>query len=505
MAHAVGADDRMHRTQRLIAVVMLSLLATTHLWAAERLPHGLEQALKAGGIPLESASFMVQEVGAEHPVLSINAERPMNPASVMKLVTTYAGLEMLGPAFTWSTDAFALGTVRNGTLEGDLLIRGQGAPKLTLEDFWMFLRGIHARGIREIRGDLVLDRSHYGFEAGDPGRFDNEPNQVYNTLPDALLVNFKAVRVTFIPDLENRRVQIVTEPNLTEVAIVNNIVLDNAACPDWRARMRPEIRADQTSAQLVFSGQMSAQCGEQTRHYSILAPQAYTGGVFRRLWTELGGRFTGSVREGTAPLNARPISSQQSAPLAELVRDINKFSNNTMARQLYLALGVSAFGAPATPEKSDRALRQWLAQKRLDLPELVIENGSGLSRIERVSARSLTAMLRAAWRSPVMPEFMSSMPVVGVDGTLRRRGRHLPYAGHAHIKGGTINGVRAMAGYVVDAQARRWIVVCMINHPKVHNANAHVVFDRLLHWTHSRGGSLPPLLEEKDAGPAIVE
>jgi hypothetical protein len=168
----------------------------------------------------------------------------------------------------WSTDAFALGTVRNGTLEGDLLIRGQGAPKLTLEDFWMFLRGIQARGIREIRGDLVLDRSHYGFEAGDPGRFDNEPTQVYNTLPDALLVNFKAVRVTFIPDLENRRVHIVTEPNLTEVAIVNNIVLDNAACPDWRARMRPEIRADQTSAQLVFSGQMSAQCGEQTRHAS---------------------------------------------------------------------------------------------------------------------------------------------------------------------------------------------------------------------------------------------
>jgi D-alanyl-D-alanine carboxypeptidase/D-alanyl-D-alanine-endopeptidase (penicillin-binding protein 4) len=187
------------------------------------------------------------------------------------------------------------------------------------------------------------------------------------------------------------------------------------------------------------------------------------------------------------------LAAQESPPLAEVVRDINKFSNNAMSRQLYLALGAAAFGAPATPEKADRALRQWLARKRLELPELVIENGSGLSRIERISARGLGAMLAAAWRSPVMPEFIASMPVVGVDGTLRRRPRQLAYAGQAHIKGGTINGVRAMAGYVLDATGRRWIVACLINHPKVHNGNAHPVFDALLQWAHGRGGTLPQL------------
>jgi D-alanyl-D-alanine carboxypeptidase/D-alanyl-D-alanine-endopeptidase (penicillin-binding protein 4) len=485
----------MHRTRRLILAVLCCLAAVPGAQAAARLPAALEQALKASGIPADSVAIVVQDVTAERPALSHNAERPMHPASVMKLVTTYAGLEMLGTAYTWNTEAYALGPVRDGTLEGDLLIRGQGDPKLTLENFWLFLRAIRARGIREIRGDLVLDRSYYGFEAGDPGRFDNEPTQVYNTLPDPLLINYKAVRLTFVPDPDHHRVRILTEPALNEVEVVNKLVLDNAACADWRARMRPEVRADASFARLMFSGQMSAQCGEQSRHYSFLSPQIYAGSVFRSLWSELGGRFGGQVREGAAPASARALVIQPSPPLAEIVRDINKFSNNTMARQLFLTLGVAAFGAPATLEKSDRALRLWLAQKQLDLPDLVMENGSGLSRVERISARGLAALLRAAWRSPAMSEFVSSMPVVGVDGTQRRRAHGLPYAGRAHIKGGTIDGVRAMAGYLVDVNARRWIVVCMINHPKAYNGNAHPFFDRVLQWVYNRSAELPPVSE----------
>jgi D-alanyl-D-alanine carboxypeptidase/D-alanyl-D-alanine-endopeptidase (penicillin-binding protein 4) len=174
------------------------------------------------------------------------------------------------------------------------------------------------------------------------------------------------------------------------------------------------------------------------------------------------------------------------------VRDINKFSNNAMSRQLYLALGAAAFGPPATPEKSELALRRWLAQKRLDLPDLVIENGSGLSRIERISASGLADLLADAWRSPVMPEFIASLPVVGVDGTLRRL-KDLTYARQAHLKGGTIEGVRALAGFVLDATGRRWIVACLINHPTIHNGNARPIFDALLTWIYTRGGTLPQL------------
>src|SRR5690606_15184755 len=257
-----------------------------------------------------------------------------------------------------------------------------------------------------------------------------------------------------------------------------------AGSAETRARSA-ETGAGSGIARLVFTGAYSVQCGEQSRHYSVLSPQTYAGGLFRQLWGELGGRLAGGVRDGVVPPGAKLVATQESPALSEIVRDINKYSNNAMSRQLYLTLGAAAFGPPATPEKSDRALKLWLARKRLDLPELVIENGSGLSRIERISARGLGSMLAAAWRSPVMPEFIASMPVVGVDGTLRRL-KHLTYARQAHIKGGTINGVRAIAGYVLDATGRRWIVACLINHPKVHNGNARVVFDALLQWAYSR-------------------
>jgi D-alanyl-D-alanine carboxypeptidase/D-alanyl-D-alanine-endopeptidase (penicillin-binding protein 4) len=478
-------------------IIVLAALAGGSRAASNMLPPPIEVALRTVGLPAEAVSVLIQEAAAERPVVAVNAERPMNPASVMKLVTTYAGLEMLGPAYTWKTDAYATGPIRDGVLEGDLVIRGGGDPKLTLENFWLLLRAIQSRGVREIRGDLVLDRSLFGIESGDPGRFDNEPLQVYNTLPDALLVNFKALKLTFVPESDARRVTIIAEPSMVEIQVTNNLVLDNAPCGDWRARVRAEIRVDDNNARFAFAGNYSRQCGEQVRFFNVLAPTVYAGGLFRQMWAELGGRFSGNVRDGFAPGNVKPIVSHESPALSDVVRDVNKFSNNAMARQLYLSLGAAAFGGPATPEKSDRALRQWLAQKRLAMPDLVIENGSGLSRIERVSARSLGAMLAVAWRSPVMPEFLASMPIVGVDGTLRRRGKPLSFAGQAHIKGGTINAVRTMAGYVLDATGRRWIAVCLINHPKVHNANAHAVFDALMQFVYTRGGTLPQLATEQ--------
>jgi len=481
----------MHRY--LLLIIALVLIAGGARAASGTLPPTIDVALRTVGLPVEAVAVLIQEAAAERPVVAVNAERPMNPASVMKLVTTYAGLEMLGPAHTWKTDAFALGPIRDGVLEGDLVLRGGGDPKLTLENFWLLLRAIQSRGVREIRGDLVLDRGFYAIEPGDPGRFDNEPLQIYNTLPDALLINYKALKLIFVPDADGRRLAIIAEPTMPEIQITNNVVLDNAPCGDWRARMRAEIRADDNTARLAFAGNYSRHCGEQVRFFNVLSPTVYAGGLFRQMWAELGGRFTGNVRDGFAPGNARPIASQESPSLSDVVRDINKFSNNVMARQLYLTLGAAAFGGGATLEKSDRALREWLARKRLAMPDLVVENGSGLSRIERVSARGLGAMLAAAWRSPVMPEFLASMPIVGVDGTLRRRGKPLSYAGQAHIKGGTISAVRTMAGYVLDATGRRWIVVCLINHPKVHNANAHTVFDALMQFVYTRGGTLPQL------------
>jgi D-alanyl-D-alanine carboxypeptidase/D-alanyl-D-alanine-endopeptidase (penicillin-binding protein 4) len=452
---------------------------------AEVLPAPVAQALAKADIPESAAAFYVHEIGAERPLLAAGAGLPMNPASSIKLITTYAALELLGPAFQWVTEAYAAGALADGVLEGDLVLKGRGDPKLTIESFWLLLRGLRARGLREIRGDLVLDRTYFAESRHDPSRFDEQPTRPYNTGPDALLVNFKAVRLTFLPDTEARVVRIVAEPALPQVQVVNRLKLVNGPCGDWVNRLKVDAQGGSAATRLTFSGRFSASCGERARSYSVLPHAHYVLGLFRELWRELGGSFRGTVRDGAAGPDARPLGTVESPPLAQVVRDMNKFSNNVMARQLYLTLGAEGAGEPATHEKADRVIREWLAGKSLSFPEMILENGSGLSRVERISALHLGQLLLSSFRSPVMPEFMASLPLVAMDGTMKKRLAEADVAGQAHIKTGSLTGVRSIAGYLLDAQGRRWVVVSIINHPNA--GSAQDAQDALLAWLYHRG------------------
>jgi D-alanyl-D-alanine carboxypeptidase/D-alanyl-D-alanine-endopeptidase (penicillin-binding protein 4) len=475
------------RALRLLASVSL-LAAGAPLQAQEALPAVVAQALAAARIPAASTAVVVQEVGAPRPAVSLNAEAPMNPASVMKLLTTFAGLELLGPAYRWRTDAYAVGALREDVLEGDLLLRGYGDPKLTFESFWLLLRALRDRGLREVRGDLVLDRSHFDTPPHDAARFDAEPLRPYNVGPDALLLSFKAVRFQFVPDSERNKVIVSAQPRPESLDVVSVVRLTNGPCGDWREKLRADYRvaaAPAPRSRALFTGEYAASCGERNWSVSLLSHRDFVGGVFRQLWPELGGVLAGGVREGRAPPEAKLLYSHESAPLAEIVRDINKFSNNVMARQLYLTLGAEASRPPARNDKSLAAVRAWLSQKGLEIPELVIENGSGLSRIERISAQNLAALLLAAFRSPVMPEFVSSLPVVAVDGTLRKRMKGESVAGQAHIKSGTLAEVRAWAGYVLDRAGRRYVVVMLVNHPAA--GQAQPAAEALLRWVYEQG------------------
>jgi len=470
------------RLLTLIAALTLGLsVLPAGAQSAATLPEPVAQALSRAGIPEASVGVYVHEIGGDA-VLSVGAERSLNPASSMKIVTTYAGLELLGPAYTWNTEAFADGSFTQEVLNGNLYLRGAGDPKLTLENFWLLLRNLRARGLREIRGDLVLDRRLFAEEIHDPAGFDDQPTRPYNTGPSALLVNFKAVTLQFIPDAATRTVRIVAEPPLPQVQIVNALKLVDGPCGDWLGRMKIDAQGNAESARLTFSGSYVLDCGERLRSFSVLGHRQYVGALFSLLWRELGGSFTGQVRDGAVAPGARPLALNKSPSLSEIVRDVNKYSNNVMSRQLFLALGFNDAGANTTA--AGNAVRQWLALKGLSFPELVLENGSGLSRIERISARNLGTVLLNAWASPVMPELMASLPVAAVDGTMRRRLKSAEIAGQAHIKTGSLSGVRSIAGYVLDAQGNRSVVVFIVNHANAFNAQP--AMDALLQWVHNR-------------------
>ena len=468
--------------------LLLVLLLAARLAGAQSLPSAVELALKRAHIPPSAASVYVQGVDDARPLLAFNAARAMNPASTMKLLTTYAALELLGPSYTWKTEAYAGGKLQGDSLEGDLILKGYGDPKLTLEDFWLLLRKLRALGLREIRGDLVQDRSYFEPVAYDPGKFDAEPLRAYNVGPDALLLNFKAVRFEFVPDADTKRVTVIPEPRPAGLEFAASVRATDGPCGDWRAGIESDFQSNGASAKASFSGSMPASCGEHYWNASLLAQPNYVYGVFKQLWAELGGTISGGWRNGPVPADARLLATGESASNAELVRDINKFSNNVMARQLYLTLGAEMFNVPGNSERSAEAVRSWLAQKQLDFPELVLENGSGLSREERISAEHMARLLLAAWHSAVMPELMSSLPLVAQDGTMRRRLRSESIAGQAHIKTGSLSDARTLAGYVLDQRGRRRVVVFFINHPNA--AAAQPAQDALLEWVYAGGARL---------------
>lgn len=456
-------------------------LAGSAAAAPPGLPEVIAGALQRAAIPEGAASFWVEGLDNSHLKLAVNAERPMNPASTLKLVTTFSALELLGPAYTWKTRLYSTALPSNGVLEGDLYIRGAGDPKLVLEDLWLIIGEVRARGIRDIHGDIVIDRSLFQATDYDPAQFDQEPYRPYNVGPDALLLNFKAVTLHFLPDDAHRLVRVYSVPALAGVHL-GEVRYADGSCGDFRARLAADYS---DPGQIRFGGSFAGACGEQKVHVSLYSHADYDALLLRSLWADAGGTLTGRVRDGATPAGAWLVYQYQSPELADVVRDINKFSNNVMARELYLTLAAESSAAPATTDGAAKVVSDFLAARGLAMPELVLDNGSGLSRNARISAASMGHLLAAAFGSAVMPEFMSSLPVVGLDGTMRHRLDRERVAGQAHIKTGTLADSRALAGYVLAASGNRYAVVSFINHPNA--AAAQGVQDAFLQWIYEHG------------------
>ena len=448
--------------------------------AMAELPAPVREALARAGVPESAVAAVVVPVERGTPAVSHNAEVPMNPASVMKLVTTYAALDLLGPAYTFKTDFLVTGELTAGVLEGDLYIRGGGDPKLTIDRLWLALHELRSRGIREIRGDVVIDRSWFApAPPHDPGRFDNDPRRAYNAGADAFLVNFHAVEFRFVPD--DKAVRVVAQPDLPNVEIISRIRPVPGPCTWWRGDLKHEFMENGLLATAIFSGSYPVACGENSWALTVFDAPRYGESVLRWLWSETGGKLRGKVRDGKVPADARLVVRAESDPLANLVRDMNKFSNNVMARQIFLTLSAQQPGG-GEKRASARVVREWLAARGVEAPGFAIENGSGLARDDRITAGTIAALLQRAWATPLMPEIASSMPVFATDGTLKKRAG--AGAGQAHIKGGTLTGVQSMAGYVIDRSGRRWVVVMMANHAKANGAQP--ALDALIGWVYER-------------------
>ncbi len=445
------------------------------------LPEPIAQALRQAQLPDTALALWCAPVAGGEPRLAWRAQAAHNPASLAKLATTWMALSQLGPGWRWRTPVWLNGRVdaARGVLHGDLVLQGRGDPSLVLERLWLLLRRVQQQGVREIQGDIVLDSSAFAPEPQSPADFDGEPWSPGNVQPDALLLNYKAHTLHVRPDAEAGVAWVHQD---TGLPLQPHVPLRPGPCRDPRGGLRANwVEAPGQPAPLQLAGALPRGCGPQQWPLADADPATYNARLLTQLWGDLGGRLRGHVRAGTAPETA-PSFEWASPPLAELVRDINKHSNNLMAEQLALTLAWQAGDRPSTRAAARLRLAAWL-QQRLGWADdsFVLDNGSGLSRQARLSAAQLGQLLQAAWRSPVMPEFVASLPLAGVDGTLSRDpGRFGDAQARAHLKTGSLRDVAGLAGYVQALDGQRWALVAMLQHPQARQGRG--VLDAAVRW-----------------------
>ncbi len=470
------------------ALSLLAFSVTLHSisFAQSKLPSSVEMQLKKLELPATSLSVIAMPANQGPAILNHQAERAFAPASTMKLLTTFIALDKLGPAYKWKTQFLIEDAVQDGVLNGKLYLRGGGDPNLSFEKFGLMLRALRQTGLRQIKGDLILDRQFFQPtrpEIGAPA-FDENPDAYYNVIPDALLIHSNITAFMIDSSTENVNLRLATP--MDGIALRNQLKLNNRPCSEWKSGWQsPQVIVNtEAEVEIVANGSFPKNC-QTVAYLNILDRNAYIGSIFRALWTELGGEWTGKVQDGVTPSNASLLHERQSETLADTLRIINKFSDNAMARITFLTLGAESgltkqFGD--SNQAANAEIRSWLAKNKINDQGLIVENGSGLSRLDRISAEQLAAILRIANNSFWQAEFASSLPIVALDGSMKNRLKASAAEGRARIKTGTLRNVMAVAGYVRDPNQQDWILVAFINTEDASAMRGKAVLDELINW-----------------------
>lgn len=468
----------------LLPFLLLSVIVPCTVASESTLPASLRSALDVRQLPDDSLSIYVEDLATGEVVLDLNSDVARNPASTLKLLTTLVALDVLGPAYKWHTNVYVLGDVEDGHLRGDLLIEGNGDPYLVTERVWQLLREVRQAGIHQIDGDLLLDDSYFDVEEEDPAAFDRQPLRAYNVAPNALMMNFKVVRYWFEPDHDAKSVRVRLDPPLDNVNVDNRLSLQAGICRGFQRGIT--ISANDAIDKMTFSGKFPSGCNQYAMDRTVLSHNEFAYGLVMSLWRESGGVFAGTWKNAVAPEDVEPIVEFRSLPLADVISRVNKHSNNVMARQILHTLSAEVLGRPGSEEGGRKVVREWLLENGMEFSELAFDNGAGLSRDARITAEDMGSMLRFAWRQPYMPEYLSSLSLSGLDGTLSRRFRDRTLAGKAHLKTGSMDHVTAISGYLQARSGRRFSVVALQNYEDVHRGPGEEVQEALLRWLYEQ-------------------
>ena len=465
-----------------LCLALVLLIPSNQASAAQpiypNLPSEIQQLLRSKGMSPWGMSAYVQAIGSPRPLISHNAQIARNPASVMKLLTAYVAIGVLGANYRWPIEISTNGNVHGGVLSGNVYIKGYGAPDFDTNGLREMLSQLRRKGIHTIRGNLIFDDTYFNGPKIDPGAFDGKPYSAYNAQPDALMFNER--RSSFSASRKGRKIRVATSTPAHNLRLVNRIKRAKRSC-----RVRTSVkRGSGDRVTVTFSGYLARRCRTRGFTMAVTDPANTMYSAIQRIWKkELKGNINTKFMVGATPPNAQIVHVHYSKSLAELLPTVVKDSNNVMARQLMRSIGAKRYGAPGTPRKGAEAIDDYLRSQGLNFPELRIENGSGLSRYARISTENISHLLTKAFHSPHRHVLMRSLAIAGVDGTMKGRLRSSAVRGRGFFKTGTLRDVRGIAGYVNAADGRTYVVSILHNDPRA-RTRGRKIHDNFIEWVY---------------------
>ncbi|MFK5975491.1 MAG: D-alanyl-D-alanine carboxypeptidase/D-alanyl-D-alanine-endopeptidase [Sulfurovum sp.] len=454
--------------------LLFSIFLSISLFA---LPQAIEKEIRNAGLSKKDVSIYIKEVGKNgKTIASLNRNTMRIPASVIKVLTTYASVLKLGFNYRWKTRFYTKGVVKNGILNGDLVVKGFGDPTLGDRDLKKIVTRIKRYKIKHIKGNIIIDRTYFNVSTKNNSGFDKNLYSAYNAMPDAMMFNERISKVYLNP----RTGKIRKKHGDNSYDVINRLKMVNRSCRGKYSWVGVKIE-NRKKPTMILQGSLSKKCKTQVISKVITKPYKSFYYALKNALKKSGVKVDGTLKVRKTPKGSKPLFIHYSQTLEKIISKTAKKSNNLYARHILLLLGSKIYGSPATIEKGRKAVNYILqinGALNNKLPK--IDNGCGLSRKSKLSAKMMAIMLDDAY-SRHGKRWMNTLSIAGVDGTIKRRFRGSVVQNRAWMKTGTVNRVKNISGYVKDKSGKLYIVVILVNSKKSRYGGARLQ-NRVIKW-----------------------
>lgn len=430
---------------------------------AEANPAVWQQILQQPALPAQHTSVQVMSMKTGETLLSQNAETALMPASNMKVITSAAALSLLKPEYRFKTHLFTDGPQQGNTLKGNLYIKGYGDPTLSDERLLELIQELRFQGIEQIEGDLIVDDSFFDQEHTGRGWKDTYGAAAYSARISALSLNLNVVEVRVRPTQAGQAAAIVLKPDNTFFDVINETRTGSG-----KTRLKILRQVVDGRNRIVISGQVDIRGRTEIETLNLDSPALYVGNVSQVMLRKEGLALGGRLRLGAVPHGARILAVTYSPVLSEVVSQLNKDSVNLIGENLLKFMGANFEGAPGTAAKGEKVIKERFLTSQVGLPpndQIVIADGSGLSPLNRLNTATLSKVLAHMFQQfDVSVDFMGSLAISGVDGTLKKRMQSPEMKRRVRAKTGFINGASGLSGYVYTQDNDVLVFSFLMNH-----------------------------------------